>query len=318
MKHDPDFEREKWRVETELRQRELSLRERDQANRDAELDLKRKELAGSKWRSPLVVAIFAATVAALGNAGVTFVNGMLQRDLENAKSDAELRVEESKAESSRILEMIKTGNTDDAAKNLTFLLDTALVSDPKRAAKLRAFLSSRAAPVLPPISQSGPDPLKSFKSRENRDFEGHDLRKFPSSDLNTCASECEGNSQCQAFSFDHLNRYCFLKDGVPDALQLNPGNTVGVRQSLELPTISTAPVAIALYSNRRIVDQPTDVKTTANKTTCQASCANDIRCVGFNFFKETKSCELFSSILGVERGDNTVDSGIKRQLPSPR
>jgi hypothetical protein len=120
MKHDADFEREKWLVEIELRRRELTLKEREQDNRDAELEIKRRDLANSKWRSPLVVAILVAAVAALGNAGVTVVNGTLQRELENTKRDAELKVEESKAESDRILEMIKTQSTEEAAKILHF------------------------------------------------------------------------------------------------------------------------------------------------------------------------------------------------------
>jgi len=101
-----EFDREKW-------QSEIEMRERGQAR--------------SRWTDPLVVAIFAAAFAALGNAVVAVVNGRLQRELEASKRDAELALEESKAESVRILEMIKTGDTETAAKNLTFLLDTRLI-----------------------------------------------------------------------------------------------------------------------------------------------------------------------------------------------
>lgn len=149
MEQNLEFEREKWRADLELRQRELALKERDQANRDADIEIRRRDQAISKWRSPLVVAVFAAAAAALGNAGVTLVNGALQRDLESRKQEAELRVEETKAESGRLLEMIKTDSMEAAAKNLTFLLDTGLVTDEKRAAKIREFVATRGAPVLP-------------------------------------------------------------------------------------------------------------------------------------------------------------------------
>lgn len=56
-----DFDREKWRIEKGFRERELVIKE-------AELELRRNEQAGSGWRNPLVVAILAATVAAAGNA----------------------------------------------------------------------------------------------------------------------------------------------------------------------------------------------------------------------------------------------------------
>jgi hypothetical protein len=59
MEQDVDFEREKWREELILRQRELSLKERDQANRDAEVEFKRKELNSSKWRSPFWLSQFS-------------------------------------------------------------------------------------------------------------------------------------------------------------------------------------------------------------------------------------------------------------------
>ena len=313
MKHDMDVEREKWLVEVELRRRELTLKERDQDNRDAELEIKRRDLASSKWRSPLIVAILAAAVAALGNAGVTLVNGTLQRELENTKRDAELKVEESKAESGRILEMIKTQSTEEAAKNLTFLLDTSLVSDPVRAAKIRAWLASRSAPVLP-LGRPATDQLSSFNMREDREIEGHDIQGIPNSDLYTCASECEGNALCVAFVYDRLNRFCFLKDALSDAL-LRPGSSIGVRRSLDLPNISKAPLVINRYSNRRIIAQPFDVKKVASYEECKERCIQDRGCVGFNFLKETKFCELVPSILDAEKNNPHVDSGLKTQVP---
>src|SRR5262245_36257538 len=147
-----EFEREKWRADLELRQREIALKEREQANREAETELKRVEQASSKWRSPLVVAIFAAAVAAAGNALVAYLNANSQRDLEGRKQEAEIALERSKSESIRILEMIKTGDTEKAASNLEFLLKSGLVAEPERVTKLGQFLGSRkpgAGPSLP-------------------------------------------------------------------------------------------------------------------------------------------------------------------------
>jgi V8-like Glu-specific endopeptidase len=134
-------DREKWETDKTFREREIAVKEREQANREAELDLKRKEQASSGWRNPLVVAIIAATLAAVGNAVVSVVNGNLQRRLENEKS-----------EQTRILEMIKTGDPDKAATNLEFLLEAGLISDSELQAKLREFLTQRkpgSGPTLP-------------------------------------------------------------------------------------------------------------------------------------------------------------------------
>jgi hypothetical protein len=138
MPHDPErdrleFEREKWRTDVELRGREIALKEREQAS--------------SKWRNPLTVAVFAAAAAASGNAVVAMINGWQQVDIEN-----------SKVESTRILEMIKTGNTETAASNLDFLIQSGLVTDPDRVAKVTAFLKTRqpgTGPSLPAASRFG-------------------------------------------------------------------------------------------------------------------------------------------------------------------
>src|SRR5262245_27053335 len=147
-----DFEREKWQAEIELKRREFELKEREQSRLEGEQELRRAEQAKSLWSSPLTVAVFAAAVAGAGNAVVAFVNGQLQRQLEIEKSRAEIGLERTKAESSRILEMIKTGDEDKAAANLNFLLKSGLVVDPVLEPKLNTFLANRtpgSGPALP-------------------------------------------------------------------------------------------------------------------------------------------------------------------------
>jgi hypothetical protein len=136
------LEREKWNKDNEFRNRELLVKERKLELELKEFEFKEREHASSTWRSPLVVAIFAAAVAAMGNAIVAYTNGNLQ-----------LQLEEDKAEQARILEMIKTGNPDSAAANLRFLLQSGLISNPSTTNKLEKFLRQRQAgsgPALPP------------------------------------------------------------------------------------------------------------------------------------------------------------------------
>jgi len=127
-----NFEIEKWRDEKSLRERELAVLEKR-----LELDLstaqeERAERKSGAWKNPLAVAIFAAAVAATGNAVVSFIEGSQTRQLEA-----------SKAEEARILEMIKTGDPDAAAVNLEFLLDAGLISDGQISEKLRIYLDNR-------------------------------------------------------------------------------------------------------------------------------------------------------------------------------
>jgi hypothetical protein len=153
----PGLELERWRFERDCRLRELGLKEREQANRDADIELRRQEQRSATWRSPLTVAIFAAAVAGIGNAIVTMVNGSLQRELESTRRSAELDLEKTKAESTRILEMIKTGDAEKAAGNMEFLLKSGLVTDEVIQRKLTAYLSSRSpgtGPALPSLGNS--------------------------------------------------------------------------------------------------------------------------------------------------------------------
>ena len=134
-KEKTDVDAERWQKERDWREHELVLKERAQKVLEDDFQVRKEELTRARWRSPLVVAIFAAAIAALGNAVVAFVNGREGQGLED-----------NRAESARILEMIKTGDADKAAENLRFLADAGLVADPNRLAAIRRFLLVWTAP----------------------------------------------------------------------------------------------------------------------------------------------------------------------------
>ncbi|SRR6266567_2135213 len=132
------FDHERWLDEYELRKREIEIKERDQSR--------------SRWSSPVVLAVLAAALAGLGNAGVTWQSGLVQRKLEAEKAVQAKIMEETKAEAARIFEVIRTGDADKAATNLKFLVDTGLITNPDRIEKIQAFLEYRSAgrgPALP-------------------------------------------------------------------------------------------------------------------------------------------------------------------------
>lgn len=171
----PVSDRERFQADQTARNNQQALAAQDQELRREDLALRRSEQERSRWTNPLVLAIVAAAIAALGNAVVAGVNGRQQRSLEreraNAnrvleryksraeikleadKAKAQIDLEDRKAESDRILEVVKTGgNTEAAAVNLQFLLDAGLVSTTSLAERLDAFLKARKpgeGPVLP-------------------------------------------------------------------------------------------------------------------------------------------------------------------------
>jgi hypothetical protein len=91
-----DFEQQKWREEMEIRRQELALKDRTESRLAAEAER-------SRWLNPLFIAIIAATIAAIGNLGVSWWNGRKSQ-----------QAEQLRAESARILEAIKTGDVEKA------------------------------------------------------------------------------------------------------------------------------------------------------------------------------------------------------------
>jgi hypothetical protein len=109
----------------------------------------------SSRTNPLTVAVAVAALALVGNVVATWWNGRLQRVLEEEKASQTLRLEESKAESERILEMIKTGDPGKAVTNLKFLLDAGLIASADRVAKLRTYLEKTPAGSGPALPAAG-------------------------------------------------------------------------------------------------------------------------------------------------------------------
>lgn len=133
-------EREKWLADQAFRERETVLKERQLALQEQEARQKQRQAA---WSNPLVLAILAAALAATGNAVVAWFNGRAQLQLERAKFDGQMAIEDAKAEAGRIFEVIKTGDPDKAAQNLDFLVQAGLIVDPERRRSLAAFLARR-------------------------------------------------------------------------------------------------------------------------------------------------------------------------------
>lgn len=139
-----DLDRERLNFEREQWQRETAF--------------KKVEQDRSRWTSPLVIAIFTAAFAGVGNIVLAFVNGSLQRasDTERARETREL--EKNKSEAVLVLEMIRTADPDKAAANLGFLADVGLLSGKDQVERIHAYLKQRTpgqGPSLPPGASQG-------------------------------------------------------------------------------------------------------------------------------------------------------------------
>jgi hypothetical protein len=154
---DASAEQQRWQSELGLRERETILKEKaaahEMALKDRELESKLRDQRWARWLNPLVIAIFAAALAAAGNALLAFINGSAQVTLEREKAATQKTLEETKAETSRILEVIKTADPAKALVNLKFLLEAGLITDPERKKSLEAYLAKPGeGPSLPAVA----------------------------------------------------------------------------------------------------------------------------------------------------------------------
>lgn len=99
---------------------QVSVEQRQLAQRDRELDLKERELTKSPWSNPLIATLAAGVVALAGNIGVSVFNGSAQRTVEQEKTRGNL-----------LLEAIKTGNLKAATCNLDLLVEFGLLPSDK-------------------------------------------------------------------------------------------------------------------------------------------------------------------------------------------
>ncbi|WP_422050113.1 hypothetical protein [Shimia sp.] len=148
-----------------MEEREYQLRVRE-----LELDERRVEIESSKaehltdspsltWSSPLVVAIFAGVFTLLGNAVVSIVQSQNALRLETTKAELNRELELVRTEQARILEMIKTnGDAAQAEKNLKFLLKTGLISDKDTADRLSVYFDQTESSDFPTVSVGGNSP----------------------------------------------------------------------------------------------------------------------------------------------------------------
>jgi hypothetical protein len=166
---DPQFEREKWEKDVELREREIEIKqqevlvknreatvkEREQRLKGRELRIKLLEYKRSRLTNPLVLAILGASIAGTFTAVGAGIAAWTQIQNESTRVAAQQEIERSKTDSQLILEMIKTNNDTRTAKaNLEFVIGAGLIADEKRRGEITKFLKGPQQPPSLPAATS--------------------------------------------------------------------------------------------------------------------------------------------------------------------
>jgi len=160
---------------------------------------------------------------------------------------------------------------------------------------------------------SPPTTTRKFRTYEGRDIDGTDYKIIKDINFEACISQCKGEDQCVAYSFDKWNRYCFLKNRVPSTLRIEPNSIVGVIAGAS-PAVSSSSVVIERYGNKAFPDSGYRQVAVASYDGCSATCMNEDKCEVFTFRKPDKVCNLIARP-GEWWPDSSADSGVKRQMP---
>ncbi len=164
-------------------------------------------------------------------------------------------------------------------------------------------------------------PLSDYRTRDNRDIWLSDILLpdgnigMRNVDIDECAKQCTGNSRCLGFSFDRWNKTCYLKSKVSDSI-LDPHSVIAVKKPAEIPKVSQQAAVIEILRDRRMKGPTKTSKIVANFPACKSACEGEIKCIAFNFLKESgrsDNCELYQLVSDHVR-DASVDSGYKRQV----
>lgn len=146
----------------------------------------------------------------------------------------------------------------------------------------------------------------------NYDIHGGDLRRLQNVEQTACKAACSDDTACKAFSYDRLNKWCFLKSDLKP-LMVDPTSVAAIRVALPAPSPSDAKVQLDRRPARKYSGTLHGNTTTMTLDSCESACQNEAKCVAYSFVTKPGTCSLFESLSGTVR-DKAVNSGIKMQL----
>src|SRR5262249_7719495 len=171
--------------------------------------------------------------------------------------------------------------------------------------------------AMKPTTSQTPEPNNSkatavtFKTFNNRDSKGGDLKTLKEVDINACTAACRSDPQCKAFSYDKWNRWCFLKSRA-STLLLEPSSVMAIRNDVPTPDNSTTNAEMQRFKNKIFPGDGYKSVVATSYEACLPICKDDLSCVTFTFLKREERCKLFKTP-NEYFSDMNAESGVKRQ-----
>jgi hypothetical protein len=133
---DTQLDERKFAQETADKQRELDIREREVA-------VKERDQKTTRWSSPILIGVLAAIAGVTGSV-VTFLN-----------NNHNLALEKQRAQSTMLIDAIKTGDAEQACTNLLFLISSGFIEDKDGRIKHVCTIQDDAGIRFPYLPKSG-------------------------------------------------------------------------------------------------------------------------------------------------------------------
>jgi hypothetical protein len=163
------------------------------------------------------------------------------------------------------------------------------------------------APISTPVQRGA------FKTYDNYDLVGGDLRKLQGIEHQACSSACSEEPVCKTYSYDKWNRYCYLKNEAR-SLTFDASSITGVRSSIGEPAISDAKLRMERRLAKKFSGEQFRSPYKTSLELCESVCADNTKCLGYTFAKKESSCQLLQSITTFFTDQNTT-SAFKTQNP---
>lgn len=178
-----------------------------------------------------------------------------------------------------------------------FAFDAPLASLPKDAEYRRHFGGSETPLRVSDAPQTGfAAPPQSFVQLIGRDVTGRDFSTGNADNAETCRVQCDSVEACAAATFDRWNNKCYLKvlDG-SSRQRVMAKATSYVRQSLmaSIPA-PHGRVEMLKRNDKSFPATPDDTLRVDTYDTCAAACRQSSWCIGLNWRRAQKSCEMFA------------------------
>lgn len=142
--------------------------------------------------------------------------------------------------------------------------------------------------------------------QNDHDAIGFDYKTLKEKSFNECSQACQGESRCQAFTYNKRFRVCLLKDDVV-ALIINQDADCGYHTDRKNEVRMTNFTA---FSDMDLAGGDYKHIDDTSYFSCFMGCIGDKRCKAFSFITKKKQCWLKNNI-GEPHGKKGVELGMK-------